>query len=376
MNLLNGNGASRRLRNTYQVPAGKIVVVDTPEGEHKYTGGQFVKPEQLANAHERVAEGGSGGGSQEGDVGAEGPDWYEIVKEFKLVDPSDKSVLNTASYKIRQFINIPLNTSKNVAPACKFAVELAIANYLNSQPGIGKTCEQLGIQIKIEHPKDASRPVQNLASKKFVKLGEVNFKENKVVYFQYGEKVKDLVQKTAHFVCKGISLLIIKNLLTQSKVSGDEVAALDNQIQTAQTTLKKMINEFASKHKGKPPKPGDDQNIDESQENLQQLLIQKQQLDMLKEIVGKLQADIKKEGGINPYIDSLIIEDDTEGVAQQVAELLAQANIVGLGINGNFEKGMEVNAERYPDTTDKIRNLMMYLTAITQEEQSPEGTGE
>jgi hypothetical protein len=360
-----------RLRNTYQVPAGREVVVDTPMGQKKYTGGQFVEPEQLANAHERTSGGSEGGNA--GDSAEGGPGWDEISQEFKLVDSSDSAALRSAGYRISQFIKLNIHTTKSVTPTCKYAVQLAVANILNSQPGFSKLCEDSGVQIFIKHPKDEERKTQSIAGKDFVKLGEIDFKKNTITYYQYGDEVQNLVKKTANFIVHKLALIVIRQLITSSKISDDDISKVDNDIQSAQTTLKNMINEYSSRNKGKPPKPGADKNIDDLQQNLQELLMQKEQAVQLKTVMGELKTEVQKEGGVNSYIDELIINDADAGISEQVAHIISQANIYGLSMNGTFEKGMEQVAQHYPDSTDKTRNLLMFIAAVTQQEQEQGG---
>jgi hypothetical protein len=115
-----------RFRNTYQVPSGMQVVVDTPQGEKKYTGGQYVPPEQLSKA--RVVQNPDTSKKGSAPEAPGGPSWPEIAEQFKQVNITSDEEINKASFKLREFVPCKITIpDRQMPPKSRFGVEYSLA---------------------------------------------------------------------------------------------------------------------------------------------------------------------------------------------------------------------------------------------------------
>lgn len=363
-----------KLRNTYQVPAGQKVTVDTPEGQKTYGGGQYVPPEQLAKARtsegsapqKRAPKGGQSQGSPEAT-----PSWEEIVLEFKNTDISNNQSTNRASYKIKQFLPIDINVSSGkIHPACKFGAELTTANILNSIPAV-KDILQTTI-ITLIHPSDLGPSVDRAVGKEFTKVGEIDFQDNSIKYWQHEEKPEDLLQNVSKFLGAKLGIFIIRNLYSQKEQYEATEKDSKQKLEQLQVVIKRKISDYSSSHKGRPPEGGTDAELDEMMQEFQQMTTTEQLMSVLIPTMEKLETSVKREGGINPYIQHILDGDTKEGTIQQFCNIISTSNSVSLSGNNTFESAMEKIAQDYPDTMSCIKKIFDILTEISMQGQQEE----
>lgn len=363
----------KRFRNTYTVPAGKIVEVDTPSGMKKFTGGQFVPPELLNKMRTRDADskGDSSNNSGQKENEVAGPNWDEISNNFKMLDISNPSLVNQGIFNVRQFNLVPIDSSsKKIHPVCKFGAEFSIANLINSVTGFKSLLQNIGLQIKLIHNDDENLKSENIVGKNFIRIGQLDFKNNQLSFWQHNSKYIDLIKAVSEFLINKIGILSFKFLLMQKKGMDDQVKDIDNKIQTSTTMLKNAVNEYASRNKGKPPKPGQNTNIDTLNQNLQELVDEKQSIMQLSTIINNIMQATAKEGGITNKINTHIKEDPENGTIEQFAKVLQHANDFSLGLNKNFDMGLQNIAASHPETATAIKQLLDYLTELQQKQES------
>lgn len=361
-----------RLRNTYQVPAGQKVTVDTPQGQKTYGGGQYVPPEQLANA--RTAQADPKKGPPKGGQAAQaaGPGWDEIVMEFKNVDISDNKSTNIASYKIKQFLPLDVDVSSNkIHPACRFGAELTVANIVNSLPPLKDMLAQ--VKVLLIHPSDSGPIVDRAVGKEFTRVGEIDFQENAVKYWQHEQKPEDLIQNVSKFVGAKLGILVIRNLYMQKEDYQKNEKDNKQKLEQLQVVIKRKIHDLSSgKKKGAPPERGTDEELDEMMDQMQQLTTQEQLMSVLIPTMDKLEVSVKREGGINPYIQHILDGDTKEGTIQQFCNILSSSNSMSLSGNNTFSSSMEKLSADYPDTLSCIKKIMDILTEISNQGQEEE----
>lgn len=369
------------LRNTYRVPPGKTVTVDTPQGTKTYRGGQYVPPEQLGKARvsdskgTRQSAGSNGGGSGGGGEADEAPGWDEIANQFKMTDISNPLLVNQSSYNVGQFLETPIDTSSNkVHPVSRFGGQLTTANLVNAVPGFKKLLGDLQLKIQIIHPADAPTKNEKILGKNFIKVGDLDLKNRTVRFWQHEVTLKDMMTSVAEFISHKVGLAASHSLLTRLNNSEQTSKQLDEKIEETQRSLKSYLDQYAKKHGSKQPKPGQDSNIDQLQEQLQQLVTSKQQEMQLSAILTSLIAAIKKEGGIDSPTDKLIKDQPELGIADQMARILAHANLHGLGINNTFDSGLQFLAAHKPETLTNMKQFIDFLNQVAAQEQAgPEG---
>jgi hypothetical protein len=353
-----------RFRNTYQVPAGQKVTVDTPQGTKEYSGGQYVPPEQLANARKSSASGKSKSGKA---PEQQGPGWEEIVQEFKNTDVSNKDSVNIASYKIKQFLPIDINVSSNkIQPACRFGAELTVANILNSIPPLQQLLGE--IVIELLHPADGPPIIDKVVGKNFTKIGQIDFVKNSIQYWQHEEKPEDLVQNVCKFLSAKLGIFAIRNLYTKKEQYQANEKDTKQKLEQMQVVIKRKINDYSSQHKGKPPEPGTDEELDQMMQQMQQMATEQQLMAVLIPCLEKLEVSVKREGGINAYIQHILNENTKEGVILQFCNIISSANSKSLSGNNTFASAMENLSSKYPDTLSCIKKIFDILTEIANQE--------
>lgn len=358
-------------RNTYQVPAGQTVTVDTPQGQKKYTGGQYVPPEQLANA--RVAS--SGDSSKKGQAPEQpGAGWDEVLQQFKNIDTSNKISLNRASYNIQQFLPLVVSTSSNkVTPACKFGAELTLANISNSLPAMRDILQQIQLNIQLINFKDEPPLINTVVGKSFIKAGEISFKDNIIKYWEHEEKPEDIVSNVTKYLGSKLGIFVIRyiyHMIDDYKANQKDI---EQQLNQLQILSKRKINDFSSSHKGKPPEPGQDEELDGMMEQLKAISLQKQTIDVLEPLSQKLEYSVKKEGGIDKYVSNILSSNLREGTIYQFAKVISRCNNISLTGQNTFASAMESVAGTHPETIYSIKEILDTLMRVNQEANPQEG---
>lgn len=360
-----------KFRNTYQVPSGQVVSVDTPQGEKKYTGGQYVPPEQLANA--RVAQSGDKSKKGQAPPGPTGPAWDEVLQQFKNTDVSNNISLNRASYNIKQFLSILINTSSNnVTPACKFGAELTLANIMNSLPGLKDIIAELQLNIHLINTKDDPATSNPVVGKNFVKVGEISFKDNTIKYWEHENKPADILENVSKYLGAKVGIFIIRHIYQMLDAYKAQEKDINQKMEQLQIVAKRKVNDFSSAHKGKPPEEGQDEELDKMMEELRGMSLQKQTIDTLAPLVNQLETAVKKEGGFNKYLQNMINENLREGTIHQFCRVISNSNAISLGGQNTFASSMEQLSGTHPETLSTIKQIIDTLTQISQESQQPE----
>lgn len=358
-----------KLRNTYQVPSGQQVSVDTPQGQKTYRGGQFVPPQELGHAHVASSSGSQKEQSKGGNNEDQGPGWEEIVQHFKGVDISNPSALNKASYNIQQFLPFPITTSSNkVSPIVKFAAELALANFTNSIPGSvpyfldGKT------SISIHSPQDTP-PTRDLAAGgEYSKIGHLDLTNNNISLWQNSVKVPETFYQVSSFISHKLSLLLF-HLITDTLSSSQEtIKKLTSSLKQNQNILSTLIK----KYEKAPNKAESDPNIIEIKKNIKESNIEIDNLTQLSAIMEGLNNSIKKEGSDDEHIDSMIPLNLIQATVFQASNILKKANTFSLGINKTFENSLELLATASPETLTNIKNIITHINTVAQDKQQLE----
>lgn len=352
-------------RNTYQVPAGQVVTVDTPQGERKYTGGQYVPPEQLGNA--RIAS--KEDKSKKGQAPEQpGEGWDEILQQFKDLDISNKVSLNRASYNIQQFLPLVVNTSSNkVTPACKFGTELTLANISNSLPALRDILQQIQLNIQLINFQDEPPIISTVVGKSFIKVGEISFKDNTIKYWEHESKPEDIMSNVTKYLGSKLGIFVIRyiyHLIDDYKVNQKDIEQKINQLQIL---CKRKINDFSSSHKGKPPEAGQDEELDGMMEQLKELSLQKQTIDVLEPLSQKLEYSVKKEGGVDKYVSNILSSNLREGTIYQFSKILSKCNSISLSGKNTFASAMERLAGTHPETIYSIKEILETLMKVNQE---------
>lgn len=360
-----------KLRNTYQVPSGQTVTVDTPQGEKKYTGGQYVPPEQLANA--RVAQSGDKSKKGQAKPGPTGPAWDEVLQQFKNTDVTNNISLNRASYNVKQFLPLIINTSSNnVTPACKFGAELTLANIINSLPGLKDIIDQLQLNIQLINTKDEPATTNSVVGKNFVKVGEISFKDNSIKYWEHESKPVDILENVCKYLGAKVGIFVIRHIYQMLDAYKANEKDINQKMEQLQIVAKRKVNDFSSAHKGKPPEQGQDEELDKMMEELQGMSLQKQTIDMLSPLIDRLETAVKKEGGFNKYLQNVIDENLREGTIHQFCRVISNSNSISLGGQNTFASSMEQLSGTHPETLSSIKQIIDTLTQLSQQGQEPE----
>ncbi len=272
MNKVNKLRKAINLRNTYTVPAGKEVVVQTPQGEHKYTGGQFVPPSQVGNMQERPASGGKGqSGGKNGEADPNAP-LQEAFNNIKHVNINKIQDVNQALYQLAQISPLDINVSSNrVHPLARLGAELALVHLSTFFPGIKQLLTQLSIKIQLNHPQDVRPVVSEVFGRKFIKIGEASFKDNSITYWPIGLRPLKLLKDSTEFVSKKLGLIVINYLQNKLKTVDKDTETLQKQIGTTESELNKVVQTYLLEHKNRPPKAGANDTIDKLNQQLQEL---------------------------------------------------------------------------------------------------------
>lgn len=362
-----------KLRNTYHVPAGQIVTVDTPEGEVTYRGGQFVPPEQLGQAKFKSAADSQGEGN-EGQKGAEGAgvDWKEIAENYKGLNINDARRLNEGSYSLNDFVNIPIKTSSTkIIPACRFAVEFAVANLLNSIPGLKNIIQDSPLTINILDKKDVPGKFIRQGDDLFEEIGRLDFDEEQLFLWQIGKNAKEVFENSAAFIGFKLGLLIIHLLHRLTETQKSQLPKIKDNIEQLEIKVKQLIDKYVSENKGKMPKPGQNEEIDSTSEDLDNAKAQLEQVQATENILKELKDVVYKEKGIDAHVQKHLDSDKDSmgmGVYEQFAHILSRANLRSFKTGKNFDVGMQEVAQKYPETTSKMKSLFELLNASNRQQ--------
>lgn len=361
-----------KLRNTYQVPAGQTVTVDTPSGQKTYRGGQFVPPEELAHAQVKNGGGGSNGGGSPNGESAQ-PQWEEIVKMFKSVDLSNPKALNQASYNIQQFLPIKVSTSSNrVTPLFKFAAELSLANFLNSIPGCIPLLQESKLTVNLISPQDTQPTNDEIAGKEFNKVGHLDLQKNEISLWQDRVKIPDTFIEVANFLSHKVGILLLHTLTEKLENSEETLKLLSQNEEKLNNTLQSLMKQFGDNVK----KAQSNEDIIQLQKELQLNTIEKEGLSQLINIVEGLKNALSKEGSDDEHIDELLKTNQLEGLILQVGNILEKANTYSLSINKTFNNALELLSTSYPETLTSIRGIIEYLNDFAQQKESIENPQE
>lgn len=357
-----------KLRNTYQVPAGEQVVVNTPQGEKKYTGGQYVPPEQLGNA--RVTKAGDGKGTRSGSSGQsenskesqeQGPQWDEISEQFKSVDISKDENVNKTIYNLKDYL--PCNvevSSKKVLPTTKLGAYFALANISQSLPFVKDLLQNFTLYLT----DPITEPYIKIFGSNFIREGVLALNAQYIKYYQKKIKPEQSLIDASTFVAQKIAHVVIYNVYNELQTLKQQLPQLNKQKIDIQNEIKKNIEEYAKLHKGRMPKDQDIPVVQELSEQLQSIEISLQKNEILTPLMKELKDATLKEGGITRYIDNSLETDVLEGVINQFAKAVSMANNYSLGTRKTFMEGMENIAGSHPETLSAIKKLVEALTQL------------
>lgn len=357
--------SSIKLRNNYHVPGGMEVIVNTPQGEKKYTGGQMVPPEQLQNARE-VKSGSSSSSQKQGqdqqqDSGgdsSESPPWSDISEEFKKVDISSDENINKAIYKLKDFCPCKIeSSSKKILPSTKLGTMFTLANIANSVPFIKDILSTFAIYLSDE-------PYNKIFGNNFVREGVLSLESNYIKYYQKNLKPERSLSDVSTFMALRVGHIVIYNIYNDLSNLKANMPNMVQQKSAIQQEIKKAVENFTKDHKGRLPKDNELPVIQEYTEQLQQIELSIQKNELLTPLLKALKDATLHEGGITRYIDNSIQEDIMLGVVNQFSKAISIANNFSLGTRKTFDEGLENLAGSHPETLSAIKSLMDALTQL------------
>jgi hypothetical protein len=331
--------SSVKMRNTYQVPAGQEVVVDTPQGQKKYGGGQYVPPEQLAKAHVKQKEGRSSKGTSA--PASAGPSWPEMAEEFKKIDPSQDTLLNKASYRLKDMLPLSVMLPKEISPKARFAIEFAATNIINSLPILDMLLQGVSIMGDVKSHKKG----------RFILLGSV--KDNKVTIYQ-PQKEDTLLQSVSGVTGYLLGFLVYSSIENSLKSFEQNKSQIDTQIKELEGQLHSMYQEHAEMYE----KPPTDKVLPEAQDlysQIQYLTLQKEQGGVIGPMLDNYKKAVNKEIGNTFY-------------SIETAKIISKAHLFSMGLGKTLDSGLEEMAGSYPDTVSSFRNILSAYESLNSEE--------